>query len=484
MSLPLNHAKLRRTKIVCTIGPATNSASMIEKLAKAGMDCARLNFSHGKHSDHLRLINLIRRVSKKVGKQIAVMQDLPGPKLRVGRLKNGSVHLRKGSVLSLTTEDIVGDEKRIPVRHNDLPRYIPNSAAVFLSDGSVRLKVLGTDSTEIRCRCESGGELLSGKGMNIPHLKHEFETFTGLDKQHLEFGLKNDVDLVAISFVRNDDDIKKVRKFIGKKKRNGGDRPSIIAKIEKKDAVENIEDIVRASDAVMVARGDLGVENPVEQVPIIQKSIISHCNRMAVPVITATQMLESMVNNSRPTRAEVTDIATAIFDGTDAVMLSEETAVGKHPAECVNVLHRVSLTTEGTMLANAKHAVQSDLLHEDIGDATSEAANQISIDIGAKLLVSPTNSGYMAAKISRFRPRAPVIALTDNPKMLRRLMICWGVYPIQIRRTDDLTGLLDVSLSTLAREKLVKRGEKMVIVCDGVRLSREIGTLLFVVECR
>lgn len=479
----LNHTRLRRTKIVCTIGPATSSSQMIERLARAGMDCTRLNFSHGTHSQHLRLIKLIRKVSEKIGRQIAIIQDLPGPKLRVGRLKDGSVHIRKSSSLSLTSQDIVGDEKKVPIRYDgDLARYVASGSAIFLSDGSIKLRVLASKNPEIRCKCEIGGELLSGKGVNIPNLKYDFETFTDQDRKHLEFGLKNDVDLVAVSFVRRAEDIQKIRKFVKRRKRDG--EPSIIAKIEKKEAVDNIEDIIHASDAIMVARGDLGVENPIEEVPIIQKLIISHCNRMAVPVITATQMLESMVNNSRPTRAEVTDIATAIFDGTDAVMLSEETAVGKHPVECVNVLHRVSLTAEEKMLGNGKHAVRGDFLHEDIRDAVSEAANQISLDIGASLLVSPTNSGDLAPRISRFRPRAPIIALTDNLKSIRKLMICWGVYPIEIGRTDNLTELLDASVSRLVREKLVRRGDKMVIVCDNVKLSREIGELLFVFECR
>ena len=422
MSFPKNPLKLRRTKIVCTIGPSTWSTGMIEKLIKSGMDCARLNFSYGKHSEHLRTINLIRKISTKLGKHILVIQDLPGPKIRVGKLNKGFVYLGKGSSLSLTTENIVGNEKKIPIKYDDLPRYITPGKTIFLSDGSIRLKVLETSDTDIKCKCELGGELLSGKGVNIPHLNQDFRSFTDLDKQHLEFGLKSDVDLVAVSFIREAADIGRVRKFIKKKNKTA----SIIAKIEKKQAVGNIESIIQVSDAVMVARGDLGVEIALEQVPIIQKSIISDCNRNAIPVIVATQMLESMVNNSVPTRAEVTDIATAIFDGTDSVMLSEETSIGKHPIECVDVLNRVSVTTEQKMLSNSKYAAKSGFLHEDIRDAVSEAANQISLDIGSKLLVSPTNSGEMPSRISRFRPKAPIIALTNNHQLLRKLKIVWG----------------------------------------------------------
>ncbi len=481
MKYPKNLRQMRRTKIVCTIGPATSSASMIEKLAKAGMDCARLNFSHGTHLEHLQAINLIRKVSKKIGREIAVIQDLPGAKIRVGKLENGSIYLKKGSFLSLTTQDIVGDEEKIPIRYDDLPRYINKGSTIFLSDGSIRLKVLESTTTEIKCKVEIGGGLSSGKGVNIPHFKHhDFETFTELDKENLEFGLKNDVDLIAISFVRRASDIQDVREFVRRKNNDC----AIIAKIENEDAVDNIESIIQASDAIMVARGDLGAEITIEQVPIIQKLIISHCKRMAVPVITATQMLESMVNNSSPTIAEVADIATAINDGTDAVMLSDETTVGKHPVDCVDVLHRVSLTVEEKMFSNAKHVVNSDFLHEDIRDAVSVAANQISLDIDSKLVVSPTIAGVMPTKISRFRPKATIIALTDNQKTLRKLMMVWGVYPILIKRTQNLTKLLDTSVSMLFKEKLVKHGDKIVIVCDNVELSKQMGELLFVVETR
>ncbi|NMJ86743.1 MAG: pyruvate kinase [Thaumarchaeota archaeon] len=470
---------MRKTKIICTIGHFSASASMIEKLAKAGMDCARLNFSHGTHAEHLRVINLIRKVSTKIGKEIAIMQDLPGSKLRVGKLEKGSVYLKRSSFLSLTTEDIVGNEKRIPVGYDDLPRYVNNGTTIFLSDGSIRLMVLDKNNIEIKCKCEIGGELLPGKGVNIPQLKHDFKTFTSLDKEHLEFGLKNDVDLVAVSFVRKASDIEYVRKLVNK-----SNDCSIIAKIEKKEAVDNMESIIEASDAVMVARGDLGVEKSLEQVPMIQKSIILHCNNKAIPVIVATQMLESMINNSTPTRAEVTDIATAILDGTDAVMLSDATAVGKYPVECVQMLHRVSLTAEEKMTSYTRHTTNSDSTHKDIRDVVCEAANQISLDIGAKLIISPTNSNEMALKISRFRPKAPIIALTDNQKTIRKLKISWGVYPIYTNKEDNLTNLLETSIKRLTEENLVKRGDRAVIICDNIDLSKQIGELLFVIEAK
>lgn len=533
----------RRTKIVCTIGPASGSEGMIERLARAGMDCARLNFSHGTHAEHLQTIRIIRNVSAKIGKQIAVLQDLPGPKFRLGNLRNGSVILRKGERVTLATtgeEDKEGkveeeeegeNEKRIPLRQNELPRFVFPGSTIFFSDGSIKLKVLGTTDTEIRCICQTSGQVFSGKGVNIPKLRKDFKTFTEQDKQHVLFGLENGVDLIAVSFVRNSRDIEIVREFVAEKLRSRtkehkvrgeeGERgekreanskvtttgaatlvaktktstelPSIVAKIEKKDAIGDIEGIVKTSDLVMVARGDLGVENPIEQVPIVQKTIIATCNRFAVPVITATQILESMVNNPTPTRAEVTDIANAIFDGTDALMLSEETAVGQHPVECVNVLRKVALTTERRLLLASQnqysnyhdYASNGGLIRKrswDVRDASCEAANQISLNIGAKLIVSPTNRGTMTARISRFRPRAPIIAITESEKTLRKLGLVWGVHPFRVEKRGNLTQLLDASVRKLIEEKLVQKGDRIVLVCDNVKLSKQTGELLFVVE--
>ncbi len=452
---------------------------MIERLVKAGMDCARLNFSHGTHSEHLQVIDSIRKISRKLGAQISILQDLPGPKIRVGKLKGGSVYLKKGSVLFLSsTEEVFIGKNDIPIIFPNLASFVLPGATIFLSDGSIRLRVIETGHGRIKCRCETGGELLSGKGVNIPRLDHDFETFTDLDKKHLEFGLKHGVDLVAVSFVRKASDIQKARNFLGKK--DSG--PYIIAKIEKREAVEDIQNIIHAADAIMIARGDLGVENPIEQVPMIQKSIISQCRLLATPVITATQMLESMVNNSSPTRAEVTDVANAIFDGTDAVMLSEETAVGKHPIECVQVLNRISLTAEKNLLSNDPQHQEEMFLKANQENAISQAAFQISRQANAALVVTPTNSWSIATKISKFRPKAPILALTDSDVMLRKLRLVWGVNPVIINKTRNLTGLLDTSVETLVRQKLVKQGDKLVIVCDSVKLSKEKGALLLVIE--
>ncbi|MHB8565594.1 MAG: pyruvate kinase [Nitrososphaerales archaeon] len=473
----------RRTKIVCTIGPATDSAAMLERLARAGMDCARLNFSHGTHAEHLKTIRMVRKLSSKIGREIAILQDLPGPKFRLGNLKNGSVSMKKGSTITLTTEE--GDESHLPLRQKDLPKYVTKGSVIFLSDGAIKLKVLNVTDSEIVCLCQNPGQVFSGKGINIPKLGRDFATFTDQDKEHVLFGLDNDVELIAVSFVRNSDDIRAVRKFVRENINKDSEPPWIVAKIEKRDALADIEGITRESNMVMVARGDLGVENPIEQVPIIQKNIISMCNRLGVPVITATQMLESMVVNSSPTRAEVTDVANAILDGTDALMLSEETAVGEHPLDCVKVLNNVALVTEKRLQSFPQRFVYDSAKFEgDVRDSTSGAATKIARDISAKLIVSPTNRGSMTAKISRFRPGFPIIALTESRKTLRKLALVWGVHPLKINKTRSLTGLFEVSINTLVEKKLVNYGDRIVIVCDGIELSRQKGDILFTLEVK
>ena len=451
------------------------------------MDCARLNFSHGTHPEHLETIRNIRKVSLNLGKQIAILQDLPGPKFRLGDLKNGSVILKRGSRVTLVAdqdEETTNGEIRLPLRQRDLPRYVTPGSAIFFSDGSIRLTIINATKTEIRCICRTGGQVFSGKGINVPKLHGDFATFTQQDKDHASFGLRNDVDFIAASFVRNSSDIEGVRKFVLQNLPKRAEPPSIIAKIEKREALDDLEGIIRASDVVMVARGDLGVENPIERVPLIQKRVISTCNAFAVPVITATQMLESMVNNPSPTRAEVTDIANAIFDGTDALMLSEETAVGHYPVECVNILSRVALTTERRLLSTPWERLSSTDGGFDVENATSLAANQISEDIGADLIVSPTNHWTMIAKISRFRPQASIIALTESEKMLRKLHLQWGVYPYRVEKTRDLTELLDTSLKKLIEQGLANYGDKVVVACDRVEISKQMGELLFILEVR
>jgi pyruvate kinase len=475
----------RRTKIVCTIGPASNSESMLRKLVRSGMDCARLNFSHGSHEEHLEVIHRLRKISEDLGREIAIIQDLPGPKFRIGQLKKDPVRLRKGTIVILATDvETSNEENKLPLRQQDLPRYVSKGTTIYLSDGTIKLKVKKTTESEIVAKVLVGGDLLSGKGVNIPSLGKEFETFTNADKEHVLFGLANKVDFVAVSFVRNEDDVKTAKDFILKNS-DSKTVPWLIAKIEKREALQDLDAIIENSDGVMVARGDLGVENPIEQVPIIQKRIIFKCNAKAVPVITATQMLESMVENASPTRAEVTDVANAIFDGTDAVMLSEETAVGKYPQECVRVLHRVALNAEASI---AKQPPRNfDFPSGDVADVSSSAANSLARYVGTKFLLTPTENGRVAARLARFKPRAPIIAITPSSFTSRKLKLVWGTSSFLVKERDakspeKLDHIVETSLKDLRKEGVVASQDRLVVFCDGIEFFGHEGKLVFVTE--
>ena len=480
----------RRTKIVCTIGPASNTDAMLRRLIRAGMDCARLNFSHGSHAEHLEVIRNIRRISQDMEKQVALIQDLPGPKFRIGKLKDDRVRLRKGATITLATDkDSSDNETNIPLRQKDLPRYVEKGTTIFLSDGTIRLRAIKTTENEIVCKVLVGGDLFSGKGVNIPSLGEDFETFTEADRDHVLFGLEHRVDFVAISFVRSEADVKTAREFIKRHLVHSESEPWIISKIEKKKALQNLEGIIRSSDAVMVARGDLGVENPIEDVPIIQKKIIAGCNARSVPVITATQMLESMVQNATPTRAEVTDVANAILDGTDAVMLSEETAVGKYPQECVGVLHRVALNAESAIKRRKETYPTFEFRPTGVDDVSSFGAIRLSQDVGARLFIAPTENGLVASRLARFKPKAPILAITSKESTERRLKLVWGVSSLLAESKDGkgahkLDRLLETSIHDLVRGKVVNHGDKLVIFCDSIEFFGHEGKLSFLTEAR
>jgi pyruvate kinase len=417
-------SKKRRTKIVCTIGPATSSEVMLDRLVRAGADCLRLNFSHGAPTDHLKVIRAARKVCGRLGENVAILEDLPGPKFRVGTIAGGSIQIRRGDVITLSTRQEKAGVNVVPLRSKQLPHFVQKGGEIFLSDGQIKLRVLRTSVTDIICECEEGGRLYSGKGVNVPELRDGLRSFTDKDKEFLAFGLEHGVDLVAVSFVRSATDIEAVRRFMKSK----GRTVPIVAKIEKREAVRNIDGIVDKTDALMVARGDLGVENPVEEVPELQKELIAKCNSRGIPVITATQMLESMVSSPTPTRAEVTDVANAIFDGTDAVMLSEETAVGKFPIECVRTLNSVSLLAEKRLISTREPMMS---LHqkENLGDAVSEAVSAISTMVGAQAVLTQAEPLSFVSGMSRLRTGTPIIAFSSEETALRRASIVWGVYP-------------------------------------------------------
>lgn len=458
---------IRNAKIVCTIGPASSSPKVIERLIKAGMDVARLNFSHGTHDEHKKVINHIRVTSRKFKKAVAILQDLQGPKIRTGLLKDGKTILKSGDKFVLTGRNILGTSEIVSTTYPAMAKDVKKGDNILLDDGLMSLKVNNVKGTDITCEVINGGVLTDHKGINLPGIKVGLSSITKKDIEDLYFGIKQCVDYVAISFVRTDKDVKSVKDIIKK----GGVFIPVIAKLEKPEAIENLEEIMDEADGVMVARGDLGVEMSPEAVPIIQKNIINMANKKEKPVITATQMLESMINNPRPTRAEASDVANAIFDGTDAVMLSGETASGKYPIESVEIMARIISAAESGSLY--KHV--SDRRRGRIStfpDAVSSAAVHASHQIEAKLIVVFTQSGSTALFVSKQRPSMPIIAYTPIENIMRRLNLYWGVIPKTMRlieATDDLIREMDRSLVS---DKLVRKGDSVVILM-GMPISQK-----------
>ena len=445
------------TKIVCTIGPASDSPTILGHLIRAGMDVARINFSHGTKEEHLKNIRTIRRVSQDLKRPVAILQDLPGPKLRVGRLPTEPLHLRRLDTITLTTKPSKVKGK-IPISFPDLPKTVKRRDMIYLADGSIRLEVLRTSRDEVECRVLVGGDLTSGKGVNLPRLRTGVPAITKEDREHLHFGLENNVDIVAVSFVQRAEDIRTARRVAGERDRE----VFVVAKIEKREAVENLEDIVREADGVMVARGDLGVELSLERIPIVQKRIIFEANRLAKPVITATQMLESMVFSPTPTRAEVTDAANAIIDGSDALMLSEETAVGHYPVEAVNVLRKVAGETERFLPKEITS--QRRAWHENSQeDAIAFAACETALQVSAAAIVTPTRTGKTARRVSKYRPPLPIIALTAQGDIEKQLLLSWGVQTLK-REFDSTDTIFAEAEKTVQKLKIAKKGDTIVIV--------------------
>jgi len=431
--------KYRKTKIVCTIGPASNSPAMIEQLICAGMNVARLNFSHGELSMHEESISHIRAIAEKLMVPVAILQDLSGPKMRIGTLSAETVFLKANDTFILTNRDIDGNDRVVSTTYADLPLNVLVGDTILLSDGDIELEIIQKDEENVYCKVIVGGVLTSKKGINIPSRTLPISPLTEKDKRDLEFGIEHGVDYVAMSFVKTAEDIAGLRDLIRKR----GKTIPIIAKIEKHEAVDNIEKIVNAADAIMVARGDLGVEIPLERVPSVQKMIIKLANKYSKPVITATQMLGSMVNNYRPTRAEVTDVANAIFDGSDAVMLSEETAKGRYPVEAVRMLTKIAEETEpGLPHINMYEKFRMPESHTTtVPDAISIATCQVANKLNMNTIITCTQSGSTARFISKYRPRQKILAVTPSVDTYRSLALVWGVIPVlteAMENTDDM----------------------------------------------
>ena len=458
---------IRNAKIVCTIGPASSSPKVIERLIKAGMDVARLNFSHGTHDEHKKVIKSIRDTSRRLKKTVAILQDLQGPKIRTGLLKDGRVVLKSGNRFILTGRKLIGTSEIISTTYPAMYRDVKKGDRILLDDGLMSLKVNNVKGTDITCEVINGGVLTDHKGINLPGIKVGLSSITKKDIEDLYFGIGQCVDYVAISFVRTDKDVKSVKDIIKK----GGVFIPVIAKLEKPEAIDNLEKIMDAADGLMVARGDLGVEMSPEAVPVIQKNIINMANRKEKPVITATQMLESMINNPRPTRAEASDVANAIFDGTDAVMLSGETASGKYPIESVEIMARIiSAAESGSLYRHVSDRRRGRI--STFPDAVSSAAVHASHQIEAKLIVVFTQSGSTALFVSKQRPSMPIIAYTPIENIMRRLNLYWGVIPKTMGLIEDTDGLIREMDRSLVADKLVRKGDSVVILM-GMPISQK-----------
>jgi pyruvate kinase len=451
----------RNTKIVCTIGPASSTAAVIGRMIEAGMNVARLNFSHGTVEEHGAQIRLIRAVARKKNAAIGILADLPGPKIRVGRISPEPVELKSGSRLILTARRLVGNQQIVSLSHPSILRHLRKNDRVFLEDGTVRLEVLYAKGDEAVCKIVTGGSLSSGKGVNLPDKGMKPGALTRRDTELLKFALDNGVDFIGISFVTTSKDLLRARRILDAVK----SRTWLIAKIETRLAVENFANIVKRANGIMVARGDLGVEMNVEDVPVLQKEIIGKSNAAGKPVITATQMLESMVNSPTPTRAEVTDIANAIIDGTDAVMLSEETAVGKYPVEAVDVMRKVAAATEKNLdygaLLDARRARLKPIVQESI----SFSACDVAYALKAGCIVANTRTGLTAHRVSRYRSPVPIIALTYTAPVMNRLSLLWGVYPHRINKLSTTAEIFTAAKLAAKNSGTVKEGDKIVVVC-------------------
>lgn len=451
---------MNKTKIICTIGPASRDPKILAQLMEAGMNVCRLNFSHGTHEEHGQLIKDIRAVSKRLSLPIAILQDLAGPKIRTGKLKGkNSVTLVDGASFTLTSRDVDGSDQEVGLTYPDLAHNVRAGDAILLADGAMELRVKSTTDTDVVCIVVDGGELGSNKGINLPTRSINAPILSDKDRRDLEFGLAQGVDFIALSFVRTAHDVETVKKVIANAKQ---DTP-LIAKIEKFEALDNIDEIIAAADGIMVARGDLGVEIPLESVPRAQKMLISKTNAAAKPVITATQMLRSMVENLRPTRAEVTDVANAIYDGTDAVMLSEETAMGAHPVEAVLMMSRVAADTEANFDYEAWGQRHKSKMQLDFKSAVAHGAVSMANDINAAAIITCTKSGGTTYLVARYRPRQVLLVMTPIWKTALRMALVFGAVPVLIELSDSAEGLEKLAIREALQAGFVKPGQPVVI---------------------
>ncbi|ABY94347.1 MULTISPECIES: pyruvate kinase [Thermoanaerobacter] len=457
---------MRRTKIVCTIGPASEDYNILRKLIEKGMNVARLNFSHGDFEEHGARIDNIKKIREEFGLPVAILLDTKGPEIRTGKFKNGGVELKEGQTFVITTRDVLGDETICSVSYKGLPQDVERGSRILIDDGLISLKVTDVKGEDIVCIVENSGPVKDHKGVNVPGVKLNLPALTQKDVDDIEFGIKKGIDIIAASFVRKAADVLAIRRLL---EENKAEHILIIAKIENREGVENIDEIIKVSDGIMVARGDLGVEIPLEEIPIVQKMIIQKCNKAGKPVITATQMLDSMMRNPRPTRAEVTDVANAILDGTDAIMLSGETAQGKYPIEAFETMAKIAEKTEAYV--GYRDIIDRNIdTNVSITNAISHATCTTARDIGAAAIITCTKSGYTARMVSRYRPQAPIIATTPSESVARKLSIVWGVYPLVTEEVSTTDEMIDVAIQSALTAGLIRNGD-IVVISAGIPVA-------------
>lgn len=454
---------MRKTKIVCTIGPASDSEEVLSKIIEAGMSVSRHNFSHGNHDEHRRRMELVRNLSLKFNKPIAIMLDTKGPEIRTGNFTEGKVELMEGSSFTIYCgEDIAGDKTKCSITYEELCNDVKPGNLILIDDGLVGLEVVSVEGNKINCVVKNNGFVGNHKGVNVPGVSTNLPAITEKDIEDLKFGAEIGVDLVAASFIRKASDVESIRKVL---KDNGGEDILIFSKIENQEGVENIDEIVNASDGIMVARGDLGVEIPIERVPGVQKMIIEKCNKAGKPVITATQMLDSMIRNPRPTRAEASDIANAILDGTDCIMLSGETANGKYPVEAVQTMARIAEAAEDEINYERLFAKKRREHIPGVPSSISLSAVNTSREIGAKAIIAATQSGNTARIVSKYRPQCTIAAVTPSEKVARKLSLSWGVYPMVADKQEKSTdAIIQKAVEECTREGLVEKDDIVIIV--------------------
>lgn len=464
---------MRKTKIVCTIGPASESVEKLVELINAGMNVARLNFSHGDFNEHGVRIKNIRKAAQITGKNIAILLDTKGPEIRTHTMENGAIELIAGSEIIVSMKEVIGTTEKISVTYPGLINDVQVGSTILLDDGLIGLEVLSLDKQhgEIKTKVLNSGTLKNKKGVNVPGVSVNLPGITEKDANDILFGIEQDIDFIAASFVRRASDVLEIRELL---EANNATHIQIIPKIENQEGVDNIDEILEVSDGLMVARGDLGVEIPAEEVPLVQKELIKKCNALGKPVITATQMLDSMQRNPRPTRAEASDVANAIFDGTDAIMLSGETAAGNYPVEAVKTMHNIAKRAETALSYREILTNRSKLIGKNVPDAIGQSVAHTALNLDVKAIIAPTESGHTALMISKYRPKAPIVAVTSSESISRKLALAWGVYPQTGREVNTIDEMLDIAVVASINSGIVTHGD-LVVITAGVPVG-ERGT--------